>query len=412
MKISQLALIALGLMSIAAEAVEPKIADAFARVQRNGQPYNTFYSHYVAPHAVQENGKIFTAHQDGQGRPIVNVYDLQTKKWSSPVRADDFGLGADTHGNPSILIDGKGYLHLFFGCHGRAMLHSRSVRPYDITQWQRSTSPTPRATYPESMRMADGRLLLFFRAGGHMEPWSVVESSDDGETWSAKKRLVEFRLDPPDRKAATYNAFYPGADGRTVHCFFVHKDDNPTRVNPHPWRPLKYPGLHEAVYRYNVYYIRCDANGDWYAADGTRLTDLPLSKAAADRHARIFDSGDLFASTRRMLVDKNDRPYLRFDIGVTDWKSGKVIVPPTTHFAAPDADGRWVVTDRPGEDWPTDVRQLIVKTGAPVYGTSAPSPWMIYHERGPVEDPRATYVWLEHVDDGFARREAGAAASP
>ena len=83
------------------------IKAAFASVQRDGKPYKTFYNNYIAPHAVLEEGIVFTAHQDGQGRPVINAYDIEKKTWIGPVRASDFGLGHDTHGNPSITIDSK-----------------------------------------------------------------------------------------------------------------------------------------------------------------------------------------------------------------------------------------------------------------------------------------------------------------
>ena len=152
------------------ETAGPSINDAFASVQREGKPYKTFYNNYIAPHAVLEKGIVFTAHQDGQGRPIVDAYDISKHSWTGPVRASDSGLGEDTHGNPSITIDAKGHVHIFFGCHRKAMKHVRSAAPYDITQWEDMPSPTPRATYSQSMRMADGSMYLFYRAADIKSP--------------------------------------------------------------------------------------------------------------------------------------------------------------------------------------------------------------------------------------------------
>jgi hypothetical protein len=261
--------------------------------------------------------------------------------------------------------------------------------------------------------MADGRLLLFYRAGGHMEPWSMRESTDDGATWSDATRIVELRIAPKDRLAAAYCAFLPGATYRTVHCFFVHKDDNAARVRkdrPHPWRPLKYPGLHEAVYRYNVYYIHRDAEGTWRGADGSPLT-LPLTKADADRHALVYDTGHEFASHRRIAIGSDDRPFLRFAVGVSDWKRNKTIVPSKTKFAAP-RDGKWVVSDAPPTDWPEKVARYIATAGPAAYGPRFPNPWFIHFREGPKEDRTATYIWLGHADKGYAARKGGPAPAP
>ena len=74
------------------ETAGPSIKDAFASVQREGKPYKTFYNNYIAPHAVLEKGIVFTAHQDGQGRPIVDAYDISKQSWTGPVRASGSGL--------------------------------------------------------------------------------------------------------------------------------------------------------------------------------------------------------------------------------------------------------------------------------------------------------------------------------
>lgn len=192
------------------------------------------------------------------------------------------------------------------------------------------------------MRMKDGRLLLFYRAGGHMEPWTLQVSDDDGRTWGPPQAIVEMRQAPPDRLAAAYCFMLPGSDGRIAHLFWNHKDDNAARVTdarPHPWRPLKYPGLHEAVYRYNVYYLKRDADGAWANAAGEPVT-LPVSKAEADRRCLVYDSGDEFTMVgrTRMMIDEQDRPFIRFGTGVVDWVKrhddpNAAVVPITDRFA-------------------------------------------------------------------------------
>jgi hypothetical protein len=386
-------------------APAPGIKKAFASLQRGGKPYKTFYNNYIAPHAVLENNTVFTAHQDGQGRPIVAAYHVKAKKWSAPVRASEFGLGGDTHGNPSIAIDSKGHLHVFFGCHGRAMKHVRSVKPYDITSWADAPCPTKRATYPQSMRMADGSIYLFFRAGGHLAPWSMVISKDDGQTWSKAQPIIEMRRDFKDKKACSYNAFLPGADYKTVHCFWVYKDDNP-RGNKR-----KYQKLHEAVYRYNVYYARRTAEGKWIAAGGAPMTDLPVNKTFCDSHAMVHNSGEQFTAPTRIVIDKDDTPYIRIRQGVTDWKRGKVFVPYAYKYATPRG-GKWRVYEKMSADWPDLTKRLLMSAGPAAFGQAAPNKWFIHYKEGPPEDPKATYVWLGHIETGYAVRQGGPARSP
>jgi hypothetical protein len=387
------------------EAAGPSIQAAFASVQRDGKPYKTFYNNYIAPHALLEKDIVFTAHQDGQGRPIIDAYDIKKKVWIGPVRASDSGLGRDTHGNPSITIDSKGHLHVFFGCHGKAMKHIRSTAPYDISRWENMPSPTPRATYPQSMRMADGSIYLFYRAGRHLDPWSMRVSKDNGQSWSKQQPIIEMRRDFSDKKACSYNAFVPGADYRTVHCFWVYKDDDP-RGNKR-----KYQGLSEAVYRYNMYYAKRTAEGQWIAADGTAISDLPANKTFSDKHAMFLDSGEEFTAPARIVIGQNDVPYFRIRQGVTDKLGGKVIVPYQYKFASP-LKGKWQLHNEMPNQWPGLVKELLLSAGPAAFGGSQANKWFIHYEEGPPEDAKATYVWLGHIEKGYAIRHEGPARSP
>jgi len=399
---------------------EPSLEQAFAmnRPARLGdrRHYSPFYGYVIGPHAVVEQGKVFCAFQNPDGQPIVMAYDVAAGKWSEPVRASTFGLKGDDHGNPSICIDGRGHLHVFYGCHGGPMRHTRSAKPYDITTWQEQPPPTPRATYPQTMRMADGTICLFYRAGGHMEPWSLRTSADDCSTWSEAARIIEMRLDPPDRLAAAYCQFFPGAKQDTIHCFWNHKDDNAARVSdrrPHPWRPLKYKGLHEAVYRYNVYYMHRNAEGIWQNAAGDPV-ELPISKAEADAKCLVYNSGDEFTFLgSRQAVDAADRPYFKFGTGVVDWArvERRVIVPPVDKYAQ-FAEGRWQIHDGMPETWPPEVRRVVESPGPAAYGGPDAAGWSIFCHRSPIEPDAGATVFLYHDERGFATREGGPAKVP
>jgi hypothetical protein len=213
------------------------------------------------------------------------------------------------------------------------------------------------------------------------------------------------RRDFPDRKACSYNAFVPGAAYKTVHCFWVYKDDAP-KANKR-----KYQGLHEAVYRYNLYYAKRMEDGTWVAADGTSMSDLPVNKTFSDRHAMIFDSGEEFTAPVRIVIDRDDTPYIRFRTGVSDWKRGKVFVPYKYKFATPGA-GTWAIRDTASKQWPVGVVNLLYTPGPAAFGGPQPNPWHIHFTEGPREDPRSTYLWLGHVEDGYAKRKAGPASAP
>lgn len=418
------AAIACSALSWAAEPVDlppATLEQAFAvnkpETVRDGRPYTPFYGYVISPHAIVAKGTVFCAFQNAAGRPIAMAYDIARKAWAGPVKASDRGLGRDAHGNPSICIDRTGHIHIFYGCHGGKMLHTRSTRPHDIAAWQEQKPPTPKATYPQSMLMADGTIALLYRAGGHMEPWSLRTSTDDCRTWSDAERVIEMRLKPPDRLAAAYCDFFPGADGRkTIHCFWNHKDDNAARVRgtrKHPWRPLKYKGLHEAVYRYNVYYVCRDAEGIWRNAAGEKVK-LPISKAEADARCLVYDTGDQFSFLgTRLAVGPDDRPYIRFGVGVTDWARVKspVIVPTRQKYAHLDA-GVWKISDAIPTAWPASVRRVITARGLACYGGGSALGWFIHCTRRLSDAHPTGAVFLYHDATGYATRPTGPAQVP
>jgi len=385
-----------------------------ALVKGDFHQYPPFYSNVIAPHAVVTQGKVYTAFQNTKGQPIVMAYDMADKRWAGPATVSEFGLGRDAHGNPSICIDRRGHIHIFYGYHGGRLRHTRSTKPYDITEWQEQSAPTPRATYPQTICMADGSIFLFFRAGGHMEPWSARISRDNGRTWSEAEKVIEMRLAPPDRLAAAYSSICPGYEGKTVHCFWVHKDDNAARVrgeNKHPWRPLKYKGLHEAVYRYNMYYIRRDAAGIWRNIAGKEV-ELPVSKAFADEHCMVYDSGDELTNIGFPFVDERSRPYVRFKTGVGDWKAGGKVIKPWHNLYAHHDAGKWHVGDEVPAAWPKQARVFASAKGAAAFGPTSQVDWFIYYANDRFNPKQGSLIYLYNEAGGYAERRGGPARLP
>jgi hypothetical protein len=65
----------------------------------------------------------------------------------------------------------------------------------------------------------------------------------------------------------------------------------------------------------------------------------------------IYNSGELFTAPRRIVITPDDTPFLRFRLGVYDWKKkGKPTVPYTYKFASPGRDG-WRLHESMPEDW-------------------------------------------------------------
>lgn len=403
--------------------VEPAHKMAFATIGKRN--YLPMYLRRISPSAVSAGGRVYCAFQNSKGRPVVMAYDVVAQAWSGPVTASQLGLGRDMHGSPSLYIDRQNHLHLFYGCHTGPLRHARTLRPEDITKWKTMPAPAPRATYPQALRLADGKLCLFYRAGGHPEPWTVRTSDDDGLSWSAPQRILEMRLDPEHARAAAYAHFFPGRDGTTIHCFFSYKEDDRRR-----WPP-KYLGLAKAVYRFNIYYVRRDAGGVWRNAGGDAVA-LPVSKAQADAKCKVHDSGDMFAYPGAYATDRADNPYLVFRTGVLDWNKGgpyaafragvrelntdgTAIEPIKEHFATL-RDGAWHVTDGLPRNWPADVAAIVQRTAEVAYRQSASNGFGIGYENPYFIffglKPKPTAIFLYSPVRGYAGRVGGPAELP
>lgn len=384
----------------------------------HGDKYMPFYWQMIWPHAVVADGRVFCAFQNSLGQPMIMAYDIEHEAWSDVVLVSERAVRQfDTHGNPSITIDADGHLHLFHSSHVSTQFHRRSVRPYDVSEWEPLNPPAAHATYPQSFYLKDGRMFLFFRDGFHYDAWQMMISSDDGESWDSMTDLVDMRRDPVDIFAGAYIQFRPGAAGDTIHAFWVHKDDNPRLVRDgimlaSPRGEVKYPDMNEAVYRYNLYTMKRLADGVWVDARGEAI-ELPVTKRMADDRCRIYDSGDEFVGVRGIAVGTDDRPYVHFTSGVRDWASGGPEIVPTRHlYATPGGDGNWSIEEGLPDSWPPDVRSRFFdnfSNGGIAQGDPSHGQWVFDFEYA---DDGRTLLYLTHSEKGIIPRKGGPADCP
>ena len=136
--------------------------------------------------AHYRSGKTYLAWVGPNNHPYVSVYSHKKNEWSAHERVGTNLISPkDYHGNPSILIDREGFLHVFYGGHNKKMRYSRSSKPLSNDDWQDYTSRLPytESTYPQLFAMSDGTIYSFYRRKTHRGNWSYVTSKDNGITW-------------------------------------------------------------------------------------------------------------------------------------------------------------------------------------------------------------------------------------
>lgn len=144
-------------------------------------------------------GRVYVAY-NGWGGPTADGTDDTHTVWIARREADGTWtrgcmedtpdhcavLGDDVgHHQPTIAIDGDGYIHAFFSMHGSGWRYYRSAVPGDVTRMVNRAAQMPNQggaiTYPVAARAANGDVYLIVRDGtlGKMYRWN-----DATDVWS------------------------------------------------------------------------------------------------------------------------------------------------------------------------------------------------------------------------------------
>ena len=118
---------------------------------------------------TQDGNKYYIVYGGEDQKPTVVVFDYATKTFSSPIVIGPNPLwdnNHDEHGRPVIVMDGDGYLHVFYGCHNSCPIyHAISDQPHDASSWHfdNITVSGDGFSYPRPFRLPDGSIILFVR---------------------------------------------------------------------------------------------------------------------------------------------------------------------------------------------------------------------------------------------------------
>jgi len=262
--------------------------------QNRHMSQNAWGSHYAFHQRAHfDNGKTFLTWAGTGNHPYVAAYDHDQAQWSEAVRVGTNKIPEnDYHGNPSILVDLEGYLHVFYGGHSREMRYSRSRKPYRLDEWDDMTSTLPytQSTYPQLFVMSDGTIYAFYRRKTHRGHWTYITSNDHGATWS-KEHFVLDGGSPPGR--GWYTSFFKDPARDRIHVVFL-------------WHASKKNESQNS--RRNLYHLYMDhGEPDWFTMKGTPLS-TPVSFHDANQNAMIFDSQNKFNNIARVSVTPDGRP--------------------------------------------------------------------------------------------------------
>ena len=242
--------------------------------------------------AHYRSGKTYLTWVGLDNHPYVSDYNHKKKEWSVHQRVGTNLISPlDYHGNPSILVDQKGLLHVFYGGHNRHMRYSRSKKPLSNRDWLDFTSyiPYTDSTYPQLFEMSDGTIYCFYRRRTHRGNWTYITTRDNGMTWSKEVHVLDGRSPPGN---GWYAAFSKDPNRDHIHLLFL-------------WHASK-DNLPDS--RRNLYYIQMDhSTRQWTTMENEELT-TPLSFEEANDKGMVFDSKNKYSSIPQLWLTADGRP--------------------------------------------------------------------------------------------------------
>ncbi|MBQ9874136.1 MAG: BNR-4 repeat-containing protein [Thermoguttaceae bacterium] len=290
----------------------------------------------------------------------VGVYDHKTKKVSRPTILLDKET-EDAHDNPVTSVDDEGRIWVFSTSHGtgRPSYIHRSVRPYDISEFEKvdptklvDGSPVPMTNFsyvqiwnvPQRgffslFTTYDRRLVAEVDPNSKAQRLLALMSSADGVSWSAWKPLAAIEIGHYQNARVFYDLDKKAGDGKPSVKIG-------TSFNYHPAvaKGNRGTGLN---WRTNLYYMESDDLGaTWKTVDGTVLKTPLLD---SNNPAKIYDyeSENLNVYITDLQYDPNGYPIIAY-VTSKGFESGPEMGPRIFRVA------RWI-----GDKWEfSDVCQV------------------------------------------------------
>jgi beta-glucanase (GH16 family) len=287
------------LLSGAALLTEPAAAQTpvglgWARNNVNGA---VFRKNSVVTHKREQ----YTAYYDSLGYVVLAKRKLPAGPWQ--VQQTKYkGKVQDAHNVISLMVDGRGYLHLSFDHHGNPLRYCRSTKPgsLELTELLPMTGQQEKnVTYPEFHRFPNGDLLFVYRDGSSGNGNMVLNRyAPKTQTWT---RLHSVLIDGEGKR----NAYWQACIDRkgTIHVSWVWRESPDVASN------------HDMAYARSL-----DGGKTWQKSTGETY-QLPITEATAEYAARIPQNSELINQTS-ITTDAAGMPYI-----ATYWRPQGTQVP-------------------------------------------------------------------------------------
>lgn len=250
---------------------------------------------------VTHQGDQYIAFYDGDGYMVLGKRKIGFNKWKTCVTQHK-GNVSDAHNVISIMVDGKGYLHVAFDHHDNRLNYCRSVRPRSLIL----DDPEPMTeldeelvTYPGFYRLPSGDILFAYRSGASGRGNLVMNYySTATREWT---QLHDVLIDGEDERSAYWQMYVD--DHGTIHLSWV-------------WRETW-----DVASNHDLCYARSEDGGvTWKKTNGESYI-LPISADNAEYAWKIPQGRELINQTS-MSADRKGNPYI-----ATYWRDSESDIP-------------------------------------------------------------------------------------
>jgi hypothetical protein len=250
---------------------------------------------------VTHDGVQYAAYYDAARYVVLARRRLGASAWTVQ-RSQYQGKAEDAHNGISIMVDGRGYLHVAWDHHDTPLRYARSTAPGALAlgaQQAMLGRDEQTVSYPEFYRLPDGDLLFLYRDGGSGRGNLVLNRYRLARAqW---ERLQDKLIDGEGQRNAYWQAH---ADRQGVlHVSWVWRESPDVASN------------HDLAYARSR-----DGGRSWERSDGTPY-QLPVTAASAEYALRIPQRSELINQTS-MAADTSGRPYI-----ATYWRDAGSAVP-------------------------------------------------------------------------------------
>jgi|SRR6218665_73425 len=230
----------------------------------------------------------FISYYDSAGNVMLGKRRHGSTHWEL-VNTQLKGNVKDAHNSISIMVDGKGFLHLAWNHHNNPLNYCRGRAPLSLEMDAKPMigRTEGRVSYPEFYKTATGDLIFLYRDGGSGGGNLVINRySTRDSAWS---RITDNLIDGEGERNAYWQCFLD-AKG-TFHISWVWRESPDVSSN------------HDLCYAKSP-----DGGVTWQRSDGEQYK-IPINAASAEYVYRIPQQSELINQTS-MTADGTGTPVI------------------------------------------------------------------------------------------------------